>query len=233
MNAPTITTLAMPRPAARPLPTLSDSEPQAPREEFANSASHVVGVVMACAALPTLASSVAPGRTALLVGVWVFALTMLVVYLASSLFHAMPAGRTRALPRRADHAAIYVFIAGSFTPFAMAAEPSPDRVLLLAGIWLLALLGAGIKLRNGLRHRRVSTLAYLSFGWMVLAVAQPLLQELGGTVLGLLALGAVLYSVGCVFFVLDRRLPFAHLAWHLLVLAGSACHVMAVRHLCN
>jgi hemolysin III len=247
MNAPTLQTLTITLPAgmhapmhapmAAPRPFLppsahADGQPHAPQEEFANALSHVAGVVMACAALPILASSVAPGQTARLVGVIVFALTMLAAYLASSIFHAMPAGRTRAWLRRLDHAAIYVFIAGSFTPFAMAAEASADRVVLLGAIWLLALLGAGLKLVNRLRHRSASTLAYLVFGWMVLALAQPILVGMNGSALSLLMLGAAAYSVGCVFFMLDRRLRFGHFVWHLLVLGGSACHLMAVLQAC-
>jgi hemolysin III len=239
MNAPTTPTLTITLPTGRhaTLPAMraawhADGQPHAPREEFANSVSHVAGVVMACAALPMLASSVAPGQTARLVGVVVFALTMLVAYLASSIFHAMPAGRTRALLRRLEHAAIYVFIAGSFTPFVMAAETGADRVVLLVAIWLLALLGAGLKLGNRLRHRSTSTLTYLAFGWTVLAVAQPVLVGMDGSALGLLLLGAAAYSVGCVFFMLDRRLRFGHFVWHLLVLGGSACHLMAVLQAC-
>jgi len=194
-------------------------------EERANTASHAVGVLLALAAMPVLAGEGA-GRDAMRdLGVWIFATTMLLLYVVSSLYHAAPVGRGKVWLKRADHAAIYVFMAGSFTPFALGHSQGGP---LLAGVWLVAALGVGLKLGGLLRNQALSTGLYLAFGWMVLAAAQPLLVALGRDgVLWLLA-GGIAYTAGTIFFVLDQRMRFGHFVWHLFVLAGSGCHFVAV-----
>lgn len=215
---------AEPDAAADPAP----AQRHAFAEEIANAASHAVGVVMACAALPSLALAAVPLEPARLAGVLVFALSMLVVFLASSVFHALPVGRAKALLRRVDHAAIYLFIAGSFTPFAVAARDAAGGLAMLGVIWIVAACGVALKLSDRLRHRSVSTLLYLVFGWAVVAAAQPALATLNRDGLHLLALGGVAYNVGCVFYLLEGRLRYSHLVWHLFVLVGSASHFLAV-----
>ncbi|MFO1218643.1 MAG: hemolysin III family protein [Burkholderiaceae bacterium] len=195
------------------------------REENANTASHGIGVLLALAAMPVLAADGAARGSMREAGVWIFAATMLLLYAVSSAYHAAPVGRSKVWLRRADHAAIFVFMAGSFTPFALGhALGAP----LLAGVWAVALIGAMLKLAGFLRHKALSTALYLAFGWFVLAAAQPLLASLGREgVLWLLA-GGIAYTVGTLFFVIDARLRFGHLVWHLFVLAGSSCHFIAV-----
>jgi hemolysin III len=195
------------------------------REERANVASHAVGVLLAVAAMPVLAADSALRGPLRDLGVWVFAATLLLVYAVSSIYHAVPVGRSKVWWKRMDHAAIYLFMAGSFTPFALGhALGGP----LLAGVWAVALIGVALKLCGYLRNKAVSTALYLAFGWFVLAAAQPLLAALGRDgVLWLLA-GGIAYTAGTVFFVLDQRLRFGHLVWHLFVLAGSGCHFVAV-----
>ncbi len=197
-------------------------------EEFANAASHAVGVVLACAALPTLALGVSPDEPARRLGMLVFAATMLMVYLASSIFHALPVGRAKAVLRRVDHAAIFVFIAGSFTPFALSPGQAGGSLGPLAVIWAAAALGVTLKLFDKLRHRSLSTVMYLLFGWVVMAAAQPMLHSMPDATQTLVLVGGAAYNIGCVFYMLDRRLPYAHLVWHLFVLAGSACHFVAL-----
>ncbi len=221
-------TLATDRFSAPLAPALDGGASHAPQEEFANAASHAAGVVLACAALPTLATGVSVAEPLRLAGMLVFALSMMAVYLASSLFHAMPAGRAKAWLRRVDHAAIFVFIAGSATPFAIGRDAAHADAWVLGVIWIAAAAGATSKLLGGLRNRRLSTITYLAFGWLVAALAQPALQSMSPATFNLVACGGACYSVGCVFFMLDRRLRFAHLVWHVLVLAGSACHFLAV-----
>lgn len=196
------------------------------REELANTASHAVGALLALAALPVLASDDVTRSGTRPLGVWVFAATMLLVYAASSMYHAAPAGHpTKALLKRFDHAAIYLFMAGTFTPFALGhALGTP----LLALVWAVATVGVALKLAGCLRNRALSTGLYLAFGWLVIAAAQPLLASLGREgVLWLLA-GGIAYTAGVLFFVLDDRLRFGHLVWHVFVLVGSACHFVAV-----
>ena len=195
------------------------------REEHANTASHGVGVLLALAALPVLAADGAARGSAREAGVWIFAATMLLLYAVSSAYHAAPVGRSNVWLKRADHAAIFVFMAGSFTPFAL------GHVLggpLLAGVWAVALVGVMLKFGGYLRNKALSTALYLAFGWFVLAAAQPLLASVGREgVLWLLA-GGIAYTVGTVFFVIDTRMRFSHFVWHLFVLAGSVCHFIAV-----
>jgi len=195
------------------------------REERANTASHGVGVLLALAAMPVLAAEGAATGPAREMGLWVFAATMLLLYAVSSAYHAAPIGRSKVWLKRADHAAIYVFMAGSFTPFALGhALGGP----LLAGVWAVALAGVMLKLCGYLRQMAVSTALYLAFGWFVLAAAQPLLASLGREGMLWLLAGGIAYTTGTVFFVLDARMRFSHFVWHLFVLAGSGCHFVAV-----
>ncbi|MCC7288754.1 MAG: hemolysin III family protein [Burkholderiaceae bacterium] len=196
------------------------------REELANTASHALGAVAALAALPVLAAEHAARSNGRETGMWVFAATMLLAYTVSSMYHATPAGhRTKAWLRRLDHAAIYVFMAGTYTPFALGhALGAP----LLALVWAVAATGVALKLAGCLRNRALSTALYLAFGWLMIAAVQPLLASLGRDGLLWLLAGAIAYCAGTLFFLLDQRMRFGHLVWHLLVLVGSGCHLVAV-----
>jgi len=195
------------------------------REERANTASHVLGVLFALVALPVLAADDAARAGARHLGVWVFAATMLLVYVVSSAYHAAPAGPTKGLLKRLDHAAIYLFMAGTFTPFALGHALSAP---LLTLVWVVAATGVALKLAGYLRNRTLSTGLYLAFGWLVIAAAQPLLDSLGRDGLQWLLAGGIAYTAGTLFFVLDDRLRFGHLVWHMFVLVGSGCHFVAV-----
>ncbi len=203
------------------------------REERANAASHALGGLLALLALPTLAMPDTPGlvvdprRAA---GVLVFIASMVLTYMVSAAYHAAPAGPTRRWLRRCDHASIFVFIAGSFTPFALAAMPRGGEAL-LAVVWSAALAGVALKLAGRLHHRGLSTGLYLAYGWLVGGLGLPLLHALPPAGVQLLVAGGVAYTVGSVFFLLDGRLRWGHLVWHLFVITGSACHVMAVQTL--
>jgi hemolysin III len=196
------------------------------REELANTASHAVGVLLALVALPVLATDGAERTGERHLGVWVFAATMLLVYAASSMYHAAPAQHpSKALLKRLDHASIYLFMAGTFTPFAL------GHVLgapLLALVWAVAATGVALKLAGYLCDRTLSTGLYLAFGWLVIAAAQPLLGSLGREGALWLLAGGIAYVAGVLFFMLDQRLRFGHLVWHVLVLVGSGCHFVAV-----
>lgn len=195
------------------------------REELANTASHGVGVLLALAAMPVLAAEGALRDPLRHVGLWVFAATMLLLYLVSSAYHAAPVGRTKVWLKRLDHAAIYIFMAGSFTPFALGHVHGGP---LLAAVWTAATVGGALKLCGLLRNTALSTGLYLAFGWFVLAAAQPLLAALGRDGMLWLLGGGIAYTAGTLFFVLDQRMRFGHLVWHLFVLAGSGCHFVAV-----
>ena len=201
--------------------------PMAPeqREERANTASHAFGMLLALVALPVLAADDAAHVGARHLCVWVFVATMLLVYAMSSAYHAAPAGPAKGMLKRLDHAAIYLFMAGTFTPFALGhAFGAP----LLGLVWAVAAAGMALKLAGYLRQRTLSTALYLAFGWLVIAAAQPLLASLGREGLQWLLAGGIAYCAGTLFFMFDQRLRFGHLVWHLFVLAGSGCHFVAV-----
>lgn len=196
------------------------------REELANTASHAVGVLLALAALPVLAAEEAARSSDRHFGMWVFAATMVLVYASSSIYHAAPADHpTKGVLKRLDHASIYLFMAGTFTPFALGHAMGTS---LLALVWGVAAIGVALKLVGYLRNRALSTGLYLAFGWLVIAAAQPLLASLGRDGLLWLLAGGIAYTAGVLFFLLDQRLRFGHLVWHMLVLVGSGCHFVAV-----
>lgn len=205
---------------------------QTGREERANAASHALGCVLALVAMPALAEQVDAARHPLReLGVNVFVASMVLMYLVSAVYHAAPVGQTKRWLRKCDHAVIFIFIAGSYTPFALAALQRGEGGGTLAAVWCVALVGMALKLGNRLQHRMVSTLLYLAYGWLVAAVAQPMLAALPPPGLQLLVAGGVAYSLGSLFFLLDRRMPYSHLVWHLFVITGSTCHFLAVQEL--
>ncbi len=205
---------------------------QTGREERANAASHALGCVLALLAMPALAEQVDAARHPLReLGVNVFVASMVLMYLVSAVYHAVPVGEAKRWLRKCDHAVIFIFIAGSYTPFALAALQRGEGGGTLAAVWCVAILGMLLKLGNRLQHRLVSTLLYLAYGWLVAAVAQPMLAALPPPGLQLLVAGGVAYSLGSLFFLLDRRMPYSHLVWHLFVITGSTCHFLAVQEL--
>ena len=204
---------------------------QSPAEERANALSHAVGGLLALVALPVVAEGLDtaqhPLRQAALA---VFFTTMALMYAVSAAYHWVPIGPAKRLLRRLDHAVIFVFIAGSFTPYALLAIHRGDGPTPLLAVWAVALTGMALKLCNRLSRTLPSTLLYLAFGWLVVLVAYPVVVALPPTGLRFLVAGGLSYTLGCLFFLLDERLRFSHLVWHLFVITGSLCHVMAVQH---
>lgn len=202
--------------------------PQTLGEEIANALSHGLGVVLAIAALPILVTRAAGhGGAADVVAAAVFAATMILLYSVSTLYHALPEGRAKVWMNRLDHAAIYVFIAGSYTPFTLGVLHTGPGVTLLIAVWAAAAFGVAIKLLNRLRHRFVSTALYLAMGWVVVFAAGPLVTQLPPAGLALLVGGGLSYTLGAFVFLLDNRVRYSHFVWHLFVLGGSVCHFFA------
>ena len=205
---------------------------QTPGEEIANAISHGVGALLAIAALPILVTrAMHQGGQADVVAAAIFATTMIMLYGVSTLYHALPnglwQGRAKAVLLRLDHAAIYVFIAGSYTPFTLGVlHTGPGETLLIA-VWAAAAFGVAIKLLNRLRHRLVSTCLYLAMGWVAVFAAGPLVARMPAAGLTLLVAGGLSYTLGAFVFLLDNRVRYSHFVWHLFVLGGSACHFFA------
>ncbi len=198
-------------------------------EEIANAISHGLGFLLAVASLPILTYAAAQqGQVRNVVAASVFSATMIVLYLVSTLYHALPEGRAKVFLNRLDHAAIYLFIAGSYTPFALGVLHGGWGWLLFGLVWSSAIIGVTAKLLNRLRHPLWSTGLYVAMGWMVILALGPLLARMATAGLAWLLAGGLAYTLGAVVFLLDHRVRYAHFVWHLFVLAGSACHFVAV-----
>lgn len=210
------------------MPVLPPERPQTRGEEIANALSHGLGCVLAIAALPILVSRAWRHATAFdVVAASVFAGTMILMYLVSTLYHALPHNRAKAWMNRLDHAAIYVFIAGSYTPFALGVLRGGWGWTLFGIVWAIAAVGVTVKLLNRLRHPVASTGLYVAMGWVAIVAAAPMAARMDGTGLAWLVAGGLSYTLGAVVFLFDRRFPYAHFVWHLFVLAGSMCHFFA------
>ncbi len=209
--------------------TIPHEREQTRGEELANSVSHGMALLAAAAAMPVLVVTAARHGTALnIAATCVFATTMVLLYAASALYHAIPQTGAKRLFRKLDHGAIFLFIAGSYTPFTLGALEGPWGWTLFGLVWALAAVGITLKAMDRMRHPFVSTGLYLAMGWLVVVVAKPLLETIPTPGLVLLAGGGAAYTIGVVFFALDSRVRYAHFVWHLFVVAGTACHFFAV-----
>lgn len=207
-----------------------DARPQSLGEEIANSVSHGAGLVAAIAGAPVLIVAAAHSSAASIVGAAVFAATMILLYLASSLYHALPAGRAKRVFLKLDHGSIYLFIAGSYTPFTLGALGGPWGWTLFGLVWALAAVGIALKSFDRLEHPWLSTGLYLAMGWLVVIAAVPMFERIPLPGIALLAAGGLAYTLGVVFFMLDSRWRFAHAIWHAFVIAGTGFHFFAVLH---
>ncbi|WP_123768559.1 PAQR family membrane homeostasis protein TrhA [Vulcaniibacterium tengchongense] len=218
--------------SARSLATSSAPPPHpggaSPREEFANALTHGLGAAAALAGGTVLVALAArSGDGWRLAGAIVFGLCLLLLYLASTLYHAVPHPRAKARLKVCDHCAIYLLIAGTYTPFTLVGLRGPWGWGLFAAIWTLALAGVAFKLFFTGRFKRLSTAIYIAMGWLVVVAIEPLLDALDGWTFGWLLAGGVFYTLGTVFYH-RPSLPYSHAIWHLFVVAGSACHYVAV-----
>lgn len=202
---------------------------QSRTEEIANSVSHGLGCVLALAFMPFLIGSIAErGPTIAVVGSIVFAVTMVLLYFASALYHALPDSRAKTICGKLDHGAIYLFIAGSYTPFALGVLNGAWGWSLFGVVWGLAGIGITLKMLDRLSHPLWSTGLYLLMGWLVVAAAVPLIARMPSPGLLWLLAGGLAYTAGVIFFLTDARVRFGHFIWHLFVMAGTACHAVAV-----
>jgi len=198
-------------------------------EEVANGISHGIGLVGAIIGTPILVlAAFHHGDIPFLIGTIVFTTTMLLVYLASTLYHGWPETKTKSLLQVIDHAAIFLLIAGTYTPFALGPLRGGGGLAMLGIVWSLALFGVIMKATRGvLRHRRLAMTLYLGTGWMALAFMRPLALAIPLSALLWLIAGGLAYTAGTLFFA-NERLRYGHFIWHLFVLAGSSCHFVAV-----
>jgi hemolysin III len=205
-----------------------EERPQSPGEEIANSVSHGIGLLAALAASPVLLTAALDrGDPAGIVGASVFATTMVLLYLASTLFHALPPNRAKRVFQILDHSAIYLLIAGTYTPFTLGVLRGAWGWTLFGLVWALAVVGTVFKTLGGVRYTTFSTWVYLAMGWLVLIAIEPVWTLVPKWGLFWLLAGGIAYTAGAVFFMLER-VRYFHFVWHLFVVLGSACHFVAV-----
>ena len=188
---------------------------------------HGVGLAASLAAAPALIVVAARGDAWQVVGSSVYAATLVTLYAASTLYHSLPPSRAKRVFRVLDHGAIYLLIAGTYTPFTLGVLRGAWGWTLLGLVWGLAALGVVFKSVRGFRHPRLSTAVYLLMGWLVVVAIRPVLVHLPFAGIAWLLAGGLLYTGGVVFFILDHK-RYVHAVWHLFVLGGSACHFVAV-----
>ena len=198
-------------------------------EELANSISHAVGLVGAIIGTPILLQAAfRHANIFFLVGTAVFTATMLLVYFGSMLYHAWPRTRVKSFLQVLDHSAIFLLIAGTYTPFALGPLRDAGGLTMLGIVWTLALFGVVMKTTRGpLRHRKLAMTLYLGTGWLGLLLIRPLALAVPWSAVLWLIAGGIAYTAGTLFFA-NERLRYAHFVWHLFVLAGTSCHFAAV-----
>jgi hemolysin III len=197
-------------------------------EELAHSITHGVGLLAAVAGLVLLLVLAAATRDPWRVAACsVYATTLVLLYAASTLYHALSRTRARRVFRVLDHSAIFLLIAGTYTPFALVSLRGPWGWTLLVIIWSLAVAGVAAKALFGARWPVVSTALYIGMGWTALIALKPLAEHVPAGGIAWLVAGGLAYTGGVVFFAWTR-LRYSHAIWHVFVLAGSVCHYMAV-----
>jgi hemolysin III len=197
-------------------------------EEIANSVSHGVGLLAALVAFPVLVgAALRHGGAMEIAGASVFASSVVLLYMTSTLFHAFPHSRAKRVFQVLDHSAIYVLIAGTYTPFTLGVLHGTWGWILFGLVWSMALVGTALKVFGGIRYNTLSTLVYLAMGWLVVIAADTVWARVPGWGIFWLFAGGVAYTAGAAFF-LAERVRYFHFVWHLFVIAGTACHFIAV-----
>ena len=208
--------------------TLSE-RPQTLGEEIANSVSHGVAMLAALAAAPFLIIAATQRGGALdIVGASVFAAAMVLLYFTSTLYHMLPRNKAKRLFQILDHSAIFLLIAGTYTPFTLGVLRGTWGWTLFGLVWSLALAGIVLKVVFGTRYPRLSMFLYLAMGWLVVIAIKPLWLHVSAWGIFWLLAGGIAYSAGTIFFAAGDRIRYGHFIWHLFVIAGTACHFVAV-----
>lgn len=198
------------------------------REEFANTFTHGAGALAALVGGTVLVSLAAlHGNGWQVASAIVFSTCLLLLYLASTLYHSFQQPLLKSRLKVFDHCAIYLLIAGTYTPFTLIGLRGPWGWGLFAAIWTLALAGVVFKLFFTGRFKRLSTLIYVAMGWLVLVAIKPVLEALDGWTFGWLVAGGLFYTLGTVFYH-RQSIPYSHAIWHLFCIGGSVCHYIAV-----
>ncbi|MGA2027500.1 MAG: hemolysin III family protein [Syntrophobacteraceae bacterium] len=202
--------------------------PQSLGEEILNAFSHAVALTAALVAAPFLiVSTIRHGNPWTITGSSIFAGTMVLLYLSSALYHALPESKAKRVFRVLDHGAIFFLIAGTYTPFTLGVLRGSWGWTLLFLVWSLAIFGVTVKAVRGIRRPLLSTGLYLAMGWLIIIAIQPLRSHMPSSGILWLLAGGIAYTGGVAFFA-ARRVRYTHFVWHLFVIAGTTCHYFAV-----
>lgn len=196
-------------------------------DEFFHALSHATGALLSVIGLWLMLQLVPSEAPATLGAVIAFGSSLILLYSCSALYHACTDARKKAFWRKLDHSAIYLLIAGTYTPFTLISLKDSWGFYLVLVIWGIALLGVALEFVAHLKFKKLSLMLYLVMGWLVVIAAQPMLEYVPSGGLWWLLAGGLCYSGGVVFY-LWHSLRFHHLIWHCFVMAGSACHFWSV-----
>jgi hemolysin III len=196
-------------------------------EEIANSVSHGVACVAALVAIPfLLVAAFRRGDARMIVGAGVFATSVVLLYLTSTLYHALARNRAKRIFQIIDHCAIFLLIAGTYTPFTLGVLRGVWGWTLFGLIWILAVFGVFLKSTRGMKHPKLSMVLYLGMGWLALIAIRPLWVQVPLPGFLLIAAGGLAYTSGLAFYAAERR--YSHFVWHLFVITGTCLHFFAV-----
>lgn len=199
-------------------------------EEIANGITHGIGLLLAIAGTVILIINASMnGDASDIVGVSIFGATMIILYLTSTLYHAIPRSRAKNIFRLFDHGAIFLLIAGTYTPFTLGVLSGKLGWTLFGLEWTLAFIGVFLKTFTGLKYSKLEKILYLAMGWLVIIATKPLYEGIGIEGIMLILAGGLCYTLGMPFYIAKER-KFTHLVWHLFVIAGTACHFFAVMY---
>jgi hemolysin III len=207
---------------------ITEYREQAIGEEIANSISHGLGFVGAVAITPILIIKAVPSGTAAIIGACIFGSTMMFLYLSSTLYHAFPHNQVKRLFLLFDHGCIFLLIAGTYTPFSLTLLPTTWGWAMFSLVWVFALLGIIIKTVFASHSGRFSIILYVGMGWFTLIAIKPMWNSLSPEGVFWLLAGGIMYSTGVIFFLNDHKIRYGHFIWHLFVMAGTMCHVVAI-----
>ena len=198
-------------------------------EAIANSVTHGLGLLASLVALPIVVLSAAQRDDALQVtGAAIYGVSLVLLYGASTVYHSLVNSPARRILRTIDHSAIYILIAGSYTPFALGPLRGSFGYTLLAVVWTMAFAGIAMKFLRGFGKPWMTVVPYVAMGWVAVLAIRPLWNHVGSAGVMWLLAGGLCYTGGTVFYANDTRIRYGHAVWHLFVLAGSACHFFAV-----
>lgn len=197
-------------------------------EELANSVSHSLALVALAIGAPILIVVASRrGTTSYVVGVSVFCATAFLVYLSSTLYHALPERHGKDIFRTLDRTAIFILIAGTYTPLTLGVLRGTLGWTLFGLIWALAIIGVTLQLTGRMKNPILSTSLYLVMGWLAIIAVRPMLNTMSFSGIAWIGAGGLFYTVGVAFFAM-KRLRYAHFIWHLFAIGGTTCHYFAL-----